>query len=88
VEPGAPAVAEGVRSGSDLGAAEVTPPVLVGEGVEIGAGARIEGPAIVGDGCRIGAGAHLRDAILLEGAELPERGILVGGIVARFAEDG
>jgi mannose-1-phosphate guanylyltransferase/mannose-1-phosphate guanylyltransferase/phosphomannomutase len=88
VEPGAPEVSEGVRSASDLGAAEVTAPVLVGEGVEIGAGARLEGPAIVGDGCRIGAGAHLRDAILLEGAELPERGILVGGIAARRLEDG
>ncbi|HMB52266.1 MAG TPA: NDP-sugar synthase [Thermoanaerobaculia bacterium] len=87
VEPGAPEVAEGVRAASDLGEAEVTAPVLVGAGVEIGAGARIEGPAIVGDGCRIGAGAHLRDAILLEGAELPERGILVGGIAARLEED-
>lgn len=86
VEPGAPEVAEGVRSASDLGAAEVTAPVLVGEGVEIGAGARIEGPAIVGDGCRIGAGAHVRDAILLEGAELPERAILVGGIAARMQD--
>jgi mannose-1-phosphate guanylyltransferase/mannose-1-phosphate guanylyltransferase/phosphomannomutase len=84
VEPGAPEVAEGVRAASDLGEAEVTAPVLVGEGVEVGAGARIEGPAIVGDGCRIGAGAHLRDAILLEGAELPERGILAGGIAARI----
>ncbi|HZK15297.1 MAG TPA: NDP-sugar synthase, partial [Solirubrobacterales bacterium] len=87
VEPGAPEVADGVRSGSDLGAAEVTAPVLVGEGVELGAGARIEGPAIVGDGCRIGAGAWLRDAILLEGSELPERGIMVGGIAARMLDE-
>lgn len=87
VEPGAPEVGEGVRAASDLGAAEVSAPVLVGERVEIGAGARIEGPAIVGDGCRIGTGAHLRDAILLEGAELPERGILVGGIAARMQNE-
>lgn len=87
VEPGAPEVGEGVRAGSDLGSAEVTAPVLVGEGVEIGAGAKIEGPAIVGDGCRIGAGAQIRDAILLEGAELPERGILVGGIAARALDE-
>jgi mannose-1-phosphate guanylyltransferase/mannose-1-phosphate guanylyltransferase/phosphomannomutase len=86
VESGAPEVAEGVRAASDLGAAEVTAPVLVGEGVEIGAGARIEGPAIVGDGCRIGAGVHVRDAILLEEAELPERAILVGGIAARMQD--
>ena len=36
---------------------EVEGPVLVGAGVEFGAGARIQGPAIVGDGCRIGDGA-------------------------------
>jgi hypothetical protein len=47
---------------------------------------RIEGPAIVGDGCRLGADTHLRDAILLEGAELPDGGILIGGIAARGAK--
>jgi mannose-1-phosphate guanylyltransferase/mannose-1-phosphate guanylyltransferase/phosphomannomutase len=82
VEPGAPEVEEGVRAASSLEGAEVTAPVLVGEGVEIGAGVRIEGPAIVGDGCRIGAGACIRDSILLEGAELPADGMLIGAIAA------
>jgi mannose-1-phosphate guanylyltransferase len=83
VEPGAPEVAEGVRAASPLDGAEVTAPALIGEGVEIGADARIEGPAIVGDGCRIGDGAIVRDSILLEGAELPAAGILIGAIAAR-----
>ncbi len=64
VEPGAPEVSAGVRAASDLGDAELTAPVLVGEGVELGEGVRIDGPAILGDGCRVGEGAHIRDSIL------------------------
>jgi len=82
VEPGAPEVSEGVRAASALGDAETAAPVLVGEGVEIGAGVRLEGPAIVSDGCRIGDGAIVRDSILLEGTELPAESILIGGIAA------
>jgi len=86
VEPGAPEVAEGVRAASPLGDAEVTAPALIGAGAEIGAGVRIDGPVVVGDGCRIGAGSIVRDAILLEGAELSPNSILVGGIAARARE--
>jgi mannose-1-phosphate guanylyltransferase len=86
VEPGAPEVGEGVRAASALNGAEVTAPVLIGSGVEIGAGVRIEGPTIVGDGCRIGDGARIRDSILLEGSEVPRAAILIGGITARAAE--
>jgi mannose-1-phosphate guanylyltransferase/mannose-1-phosphate guanylyltransferase/phosphomannomutase len=85
VDAGAPEVEEGVRTASPLEGAEVTAPVLVGAGVELGGGVRIEGPAIVGDGCRIGDGGFIRDAILLAGAELPAQGILVGGIAARMS---
>lgn len=83
VETGAPQVAEGVRAASSLDGAEVTAPVLVGTGVEVGADVRIEGPAIIGDGCRIGDSAIIRDSILLEGAELPPKSILIGGIAAK-----
>jgi mannose-1-phosphate guanylyltransferase/mannose-1-phosphate guanylyltransferase/phosphomannomutase len=82
VEPGAPEVGEGVRAASGLNGAEVSAPALVGDGVEIGAGVRIEGPAIVGDGCHIGDRAIIRDSILLEGAEVPADGILIGAIAA------
>jgi mannose-1-phosphate guanylyltransferase/mannose-1-phosphate guanylyltransferase/phosphomannomutase len=86
VEPGAPEVAEGVRSASSLDGVEVEAPALVGENVEIGPGARLEGPAIVGDGCRIGEGAIVRDSILLAGAEVPAGGILIGAIAAHASK--
>jgi mannose-1-phosphate guanylyltransferase len=86
IEPGAPEVAEGVRSASSLDGVEVEAPALVGENVEIGAAARLEGPAIVGDGCRVGEGAIVRDSILLEGAEVPAGGILIGAIAARASK--
>jgi mannose-1-phosphate guanylyltransferase len=83
VDPGAPEVAEGVRAASDLGDAELTAPVLVGEDVELGEGIRIDGPAILGNGCRIGDGAHIRDSILLGGTELCAGGILIGAIAGK-----
>jgi mannose-1-phosphate guanylyltransferase/mannose-1-phosphate guanylyltransferase/phosphomannomutase len=86
VEPGAPEVADGVRAASPLDGAEVEGPVLVGAGVEIGAGARIQGPTIVGDGCRIGDGAWVRESILLSGAELAPEAMLIGAIAGRVAK--
>ena len=83
VDPGAPEVVEGVRAASDLGDAELTAPVLVGEGVELGEGVRIDGPAILGDGCRIGDGARIRDSILLGGTELGAGAILIGAIAGK-----
>jgi mannose-1-phosphate guanylyltransferase len=83
VEPGAPQVSDGVWAASPLGGAELEAPVLVGAGVELGEGVRIEGPAILGDACRVGDGAYIGDAVLLERTELPAGAILVGGIAAR-----
>jgi mannose-1-phosphate guanylyltransferase/mannose-1-phosphate guanylyltransferase/phosphomannomutase len=85
IEPGAPEVGDGVWSARRLEEAAVSGPALIGVDVELGEGSRVEGPAVVGDGCRIGAGAVVRDAILLEGAEVPADGMLVGGIAARVA---
>jgi mannose-1-phosphate guanylyltransferase/mannose-1-phosphate guanylyltransferase/phosphomannomutase len=87
VDPGAPEVGEGIRAASSLDGAEVEAPVLIGAGVELGAGARIEGPAIVGDGCRVGAGALVCDSILLSGAELAPESMLVGAIAGRVAKN-
>ncbi len=86
VEPGAPEVSEGVRSASPLDGAEVEGPVLVGAGVEIGAGARIQGPTIIGDGCRIGQGSWVRESILLSGAEVAPEAMLIGAIAGRVAK--
>jgi len=86
VDPGAPEVAENVRSASPLGRAQVEGPALIGAGVELGEEARIQGPAIIGDGCRLGAGAWVRDSILLAGTELAPAAMLVGAIAGRVAK--
>ncbi len=83
VDPGAPQVGEGIWSATPLEGVEVAGPAMVGERVDLGAGARIEGPAIICDDCRIGPGAHVRDSILLEGSEVPAGGVLIGAIAAR-----
>jgi mannose-1-phosphate guanylyltransferase len=86
IEPGAPEVAEGVRSASPLDGVEVEGPALIGTGVELGEGVRIEGPAIVGDGCRLGAGAWVRDSILLAGTELAPEAMVIGAITGRVSK--
>jgi mannose-1-phosphate guanylyltransferase len=86
IDPGAPEVAEGVRSASSLDGAEVEGPALIGQGVEVGSGVRIQGPAIVGDGCRLGDGVWIRDSILLSGAELAPEAMLVGAIAGRVTK--
>jgi len=86
VEPGAPEVADGIRSASELDGAEVEGPALIGSRVELGKGVRIQGPAIVGDGCRLGAGAWVRDSILLAGTELAPEAMLVGAIAGRVTK--
>jgi mannose-1-phosphate guanylyltransferase len=83
VEVEVPEVGDGVRSASALDGVEVSGTVLIGEGVAFGEGAAVTGPAVIGDGCRIGAGAQVRDAILLEGTELPAEAMIVGGVAGR-----
>jgi mannose-1-phosphate guanylyltransferase len=85
VDPGAPQVADGIRSASPLEGAEVEAPALVGANVELGQDVRIQGPAIVGDGCRIGTGAWIRDSILLAGTEVAPGAMLIGGIAGRVS---
>ena len=63
---------DGYRSGTpaeDEG--ELSGPVLLGPGCEIGDDVRIDGPSVIGDGVRVGAGARLREVIALPGAEIP-----------------
>jgi mannose-1-phosphate guanylyltransferase len=82
----APEVAQGVWSASDLDGVEIRGPALVGAGVEFGAGVVVEGPAVIGDGCSLGDGAHVRDAVLLERAEVPAAAMQVGGVSGRVAK--
>jgi mannose-1-phosphate guanylyltransferase len=75
-------IVDGFRSGEpaeDEG--EVGGPVLLGPGCEIGDDVRIDGPAVIGDGAKIGVGSRLRDVIVLPGAELPSRSVLIGAIL-------
>jgi len=59
---------------------ELTGPVLIGEGAEVGPGARLDGPLVIGPGASIGAGAMVRQSVLLAGAEVPVDGLLAGAI--------
>jgi mannose-1-phosphate guanylyltransferase/mannose-1-phosphate guanylyltransferase/phosphomannomutase len=72
---------DGYRSGEPEGdEGKLAGPVLLGPGCEIGEDVRIDGPAVIGDGAKIGAGSRLRDVIVLPGAQLPERSVLIGAI--------
>ena len=42
--------------------------VLVGEGCELDAGARLDGPLVIGDGAAVAAGACVKHSVLLPGA--------------------
>jgi mannose-1-phosphate guanylyltransferase len=81
IEPGAPRINEGVYAAesADLDRVMITPPVLVGDDVELGEGVELHGPVVIGDGARIGAGTSLRDALVLPGAELSPGAVAVGG---------
>ena len=73
---------DGYRSGEPEGdEGKLAGPVLLGPGCEIGDDVRIDGPAVIGDGAKIGTGSRLRDVIVLPGAELPERSVLIGAIL-------
>jgi mannose-1-phosphate guanylyltransferase/mannose-1-phosphate guanylyltransferase/phosphomannomutase len=72
---------DGYRSGEPEGdEGPLAGPVLLGPGCEIGEDVRIDGPSVIGDGAKIGAGSRLKDVIVLPGAELPERSVLIGAI--------
>ena len=66
--------------GSDLDGVKVKPPVLIGEGSQVGTGASLHGPVVVGDGSRLGAGAMLRDCVVLPGADVAAGALVVGGL--------
>lgn len=72
---------EVVDSAAGLAAAvQLSGPVLLGEGVEIGPGASLDGPLVLGPGVVIGARARVRESVLLAGAEVPADGLLAGAI--------
>ncbi len=79
VEPAGEIVDSAAAAGLG-GEVELSGPVLLGQGVRIGEGARLDGPLVIGPGAQIGAGARLRESVLLAGAEVPADGLLAGAI--------
>ncbi|MBI2832138.1 MAG: NDP-sugar synthase [Chloroflexi bacterium] len=51
-------------------AAEIEPPVLIGSGCDIAAGAKIKGPAVLGPGCTIAENANIENSVLWEGVRI------------------
>ena len=70
-----------IESANGLGAdVEVEGAVLLGEGAQIGDGARLDGPLVIGPGSKIGARARVKESVLLAGTEVPENGLLAASI--------
>jgi mannose-1-phosphate guanylyltransferase len=75
-------IVDGVRNGEPQGdEGKLEGPVLLGPGAQIGDDVRIDGPAVIGDGAKVGAGSRLRDVIVLPGAQIPERSVVISGIL-------
>jgi mannose-1-phosphate guanylyltransferase len=58
------------------GTADITGPVLLGEGCELAEDAWLHGPLVLGEGSRIGSGAQLRESVVLAGADVPAGAML------------
>lgn len=85
LEIGEPQAVEGIwcADSVDLSRAEVEGPVLVGAGATLGDGARLVGPAVIGRDCTVGEGSTVKEAVLLDGAELPAGCFTAGGVIGR-----
>ena len=57
--------------------------VLVGADAEIAGDTRLEGPLVIGPGARVGSGAIVKESVLLPGAEVPAKAMVVGSIIGR-----
>jgi len=68
--------------------AKLVPPVIIGEGCTIKAGARIGRMAIVGPRCTIAADSVVEESILQEGCALEENVVVRRSIIARGASVG
>ncbi|MBK5110113.1 MAG: NDP-sugar synthase [Thermoleophilia bacterium] len=80
-----PEVSPGIRvaEGTSLDGVELSGPVLIGPGSRIAAGAELTGPVVIGADCEVGEGAKVKQAILLEGAELGAGSFVVDGVLGR-----
>jgi len=75
-------IVSGFRSGTaDGDEPDLEGPVLLGPGCEIGDDVRIDGPSVIGDGAKVGSGSRIKDSIVLPGAQVPERSVVIGAIL-------
>jgi mannose-1-phosphate guanylyltransferase len=65
--------------------AEITGPVLLGEGCEINADAWLHGPLVIGNRCSIGSGAQVRESVLLDGTTVPGDAMIGRGVFGKGA---
>ena len=82
-----PAPSDGIRCKSEKPEGHYTliPPVYIGDGVRIGAGAQIGPFAVLDDGCRVGAGAKVRSSVLLDCAYVGDQASLTGALLCHAA---
>ena len=64
------------------GAASVVPPVLVGAGTVIEAGAILGGPVLTGDRCVIATGAQVSGSVLWDDVSVAEGAVVVDSVLA------
>jgi mannose-1-phosphate guanylyltransferase len=68
--------------------ARLVPPVFVGAGAVVEAGARVGSLAVVGAGARVGEGAAIESSVVGAGAVVGERTTVTGSIVGERAQVG
>jgi len=90
LDPAVPQVGEGLWAGdgTDIEAAEIAPPVLIGPRVQLGDDVRIDGPAVIGDEARIADGVRIKESVLLPGTELAPGTVLAGAIASTRSASG
>ncbi len=68
--------------------AKIVPPVIIGEGTVIEAGARVGRMAVIGPGCTISAGCVVEDSIVQENCTLEREARVRGSIIGAGASIG
>jgi mannose-1-phosphate guanylyltransferase len=74
---------DGDASGALGNEVESSGPILIAEGADVAAGARVDGPLVIGPRARIAPGARVRESVLLPGATVGDEALVAGAIVGR-----
>jgi mannose-1-phosphate guanylyltransferase len=73
----------GAEEAMETGEPGIHGPVLVGEGCDLDAEARLDGPLVIGDRCTVGAGARVKHSVLLPGSQVSAGAIVAGAVYGR-----